>query len=122
MKLKFIEPNIKEGRRYHGEISRYSINDKKKSVYIFAVIDDEPEMEFMKRFEYNLSIYSQFADFCENMCIFTDDLEVDLNELIGRKVFLRLVEVDRKMYINEIWLDEDYYDIEIDEDGEYNEQ
>ena len=120
MELEFIKPRVQAGRRYHGEITKYTPNRTQTALYVFVTIDDEPELEFMKRFDADMSIHSQLADFCDNMRIFTGELTADLNELIGRRVILRLTRKNRKLYIDKLWLDEEYYDLD-DEDKEDDE-
>lgn len=73
------------------------------------------EVEFMKRFDAEISIHSRLADFCDNMQIFTGGVTADLDQLIGKKVLLRLTRKNRKLYIDKLWLDEEYYGLE---DGE----
>lgn len=118
MEIEFIKPKVQAGRRYHGEITRYAPNRSQTALYVFVTIDDEPELEFMKRFDADMSIHSRLADFCDNMQIFTGELTADLNELIGRRVLLRLTRKNRKLYIDKLWLDEEYYNSDDDEDDE----
>lgn len=119
MELEFIKPSVKAGRQYRGVISRYTPSRARTELYVFVTLDDEPELEFMKRFDADMSIHSKLADFCDNMRIFTSEVTADLNELEGRRVIVTLIRRKRKFYIDKIWLDEDCYDVYVeDEEGE----
>lgn len=121
MKIDFIKPQVKAGRRYHGEITRYTPNRNQTALYVFATIDDEPELEFMMRLDADRSIHSRLADFCDEMRIFNGERTADLNELVGRRVLLRLTQKNRKFYIDKMWLDEEYYDLDDEEEDDDDE-
>lgn len=117
MQIEFVKPSIQAGRSYRGEISRYTTNRSKTALYVFVVIDEEPELEFMKKFDADMSIFSQLADFCADMDIFLDELIADLEQLKGRRVIVRLKRGrNQKLYVEKIRLDEEYYSEEDEEE------
>lgn len=121
MEIEFIQPKVKAGRRYHGEITRYVPSRNQTALYVFATINDEPELEFMMRLDVDRSIHSRLGDFCYEMDIYVDEKRADLNKLIGRKVILRLTQKNGKLYIDKMWLDEEYYDL-VDDDEEEDDE
>lgn len=122
MEIEFIKPRVFAGKRYHGEITRFKLNSEQTALFIFVRLDDEPNMEFMKRFEADMSIQSHLADFCRAMEVFCGERRADLKGVIGRRVIVRLSRYNKKLYVDKIWLDEEYYSSdEEDEEEEENE-
>jgi len=110
MKLKFVIPNLKEGKRYKGVISRYTVDKEKTVLRVYVIIDKEPSLEFMKRMDIDLNINSNFALFCSNMKIFTEENEVDLDRLLDIRVIVQLQKGrDDMLYIDRCRLDQHYY-------------
>lgn len=121
MEIQFHKPQVFAGKRYHGEITRYKLNSEQTALFIFVRLDDEPNMEFMKRFDADMSIQSHLADFCREMEVFCGERRADLKEILGRRVIVRLSRYNKKLYVDKIWLDEEFYssdddDEEVDED------
>lgn len=81
MKIKFIEPNLKEGKSYRGEISRYAVDKKQEACRVYVTLDKEPDLRFMKKYEYDLLAGSEFYMFCCEMDIFGEDDSADLEYL-----------------------------------------
>lgn len=107
--IKFVKPNVKEGKKYKGEISRYEFHEEFKVLRIYVVLDKVANVEFMKRVDVDFSVGSVFATFCINMGIYFEDDTADLDELIGSKVIVVLKKgSDDKYYINKIQLDKEY--------------
>lgn len=118
MEIEFIKPRVFAGKRYHGEITRFQLNSERTALFIFVRLDNEPSMEFMKRFDADISIQSRLFDFCRDMQIFTGERTADLKELEGRRVIVRLTRYNEKLYVDKIWLDEEFYS----SDEEYEEE
>lgn len=123
MEIQFYKPRVFAGKRYHGEITRFKPNSEQTALFIFVRLDDEPNMEFMKRFEADMSIQSHLADFCRAIQVFTSERTADLKEAIGTRVIVRLTRYNEKLYVDKIWLDEEFYssDEEEEEDDEEDE-
>ncbi len=116
MKISFVKPEVKAGKRYRGEITRYATDEEYKVLRVYVVLDREPQIEFMKRFEGCQNIDSPFARFCYDMGIYMDDDSVELDELKGLRVKVKLKEGnDKRLYVNEIQLDEKFYETQYEE-------
>lgn len=111
MKIQFVTPKVEEGKRYKGEISRYTLDEKQGVCRVYVVLDREPNLEFMKRFEYNLTIGSDFFQFCDEIWIYDeDDGTAELGCIKGTRVIVKLKKgKSEKFYVQEIKLDEKYY-------------
>lgn len=118
MEIEFIRPRVFAGKRYHGEITRFKLNSERTALFIFVRLDNEPSMEFMKRFDADISIQSRLFDFCQDMQIFTGERTADLKELEGRRVIVRLTRYNGKLYVDKIWLDEAYYSSDEEEEDD----
>lgn len=115
MKLRFIQPKVREGKKYKGIISRYDIDKRRGILRLYVVLDKEPSLEFMKRLDIDLNINSNFALFCSNMQIFTEEDEVELEELVDTRVIACLRRGrDDMLYIDRCVLDEEYYSTQED--------
>ena len=107
--IKFVKPNVKEGKKYKGEVTRYDFNEGQKVLRIYVALDKVSNCEFMKKVDVNLDINSTFANFCLDMGIYFEDDSADLDELIGSRVVVMLKQgSDGKYYVNKMQLDEDF--------------
>lgn len=111
MQIKFVKPEVKAGKEYKGEITRYKFDEKNRAFRIFVVLDKEPQIEFMKRIDIDWEVNSAFAAFCCEMGIYVeDDDSAELDELVGTRVIAVLNKgEDGKLYVGEVQLDEVYY-------------
>ena len=111
MKVKFVIPKLKSGKEYKGQIRRYTVDEERKIFRIFVVLDKVPELEYMKKFDYDLNARSELGEFCDNMLVLSEDGLVDFDELEGLPVIVKLKKgTTGKLYINEIWLDEEIFE------------
>lgn len=121
MEIEFIKPKVFVGKRYYGEITRFKPNGEQTALFIFVRLDDEPNLEFMKRFDADMSIQSHLANFCRDMGVFTSERTADLTGLIGTRVIVRLTRYNEKLYVNKIWLDEEFYSSDEEDEEEDDE-
>ena len=122
MQLKFKNCKVREGKRYFGEITRYKLSPDQRILYVYVVIDGEPDsVEFKKRIEVDLNARSFFAKFCEDLAIYLDDETVELDELVGTRVVLWLRKYKGGLYVDRMRLDEEYYEYDLDEEDEETE-
>lgn len=90
MELEFIKPKVFAGKRYHGEITRFKPNREQTALFIFVRLDDEPNMEFMKRFDADMSIQSHLADFCRAMKVLIGERRrLDYGKQSGNEIFAK---------------------------------
>ncbi len=116
MKLQFINPEVRAGKKYKGEIARYTVDEERRVLRVYVILEQEPQVEFMKRFELDQNVGSAFAMFCCDMQIYMDDDTVDLDDMEGLKVKVKLKKGrDEKLYIEEIKLDEKFYETQYEE-------
>ena len=117
MKIQFVTPTVEGGKKYRGEISRYTIDKEQGVCRVYVVLDREQNLEFMKRFEFNLMKGSEFFKFCDEIWIGDEDGTVELDDMKGIRVIVKLRKGrNEKYYVKEIKLDEKYY--EQEEQGE----
>ena len=116
MQVQFYNPKIKSNKKYHGEIQRYTIDKDRKIFRLYVILDEVPEIEYMKRFDYDFNVNSELGEFCNDMYVMSEDGLVDFDELEGLKVVVKLRKgTNGKLYVNEIWLDEEYYNKQEDD-------
>lgn len=121
MEIAFTSPKVRAGGRYHGEITRYTTNGDQTALYVFVTLDDEPEQEYMQYFKLDMGIHSHLAEFCNEMCIITRGLTVELDDMLGRRVVVRIGRFKDRLYVSKIWLDEDCYDVYVEDEVEEDE-
>lgn len=111
MRIHFVKPEVREGKKYRGEISRFTLDATHKIFRVYVILDQEPQLEFMKRFEVEQNTDSAFATFCREMGIYTEDDTAELDELEGTRVIVKLKRGrEEKLFIEKIQLDEKYYE------------
>ena len=119
MNIQFIKPEVKTGKKYRGKILRYTLDEERKVFRLYVVLDREPEIEFMKRFDVDQNVGSAFALFCNDMGIYMEDDTVELDELEGIHVIVKLKKGrNEKLYIQEILLDVKYYQAQKEHEEE----
>lgn len=118
MEIEFIKPRVFAGKRYHGEITRFQLNSERTALFIFVRLDNEPSMEFMKRFDADISIQSRLFDFCREIRVLTGERTADLKEAIGTRVIVRLTRYNEKLYVEKIWLDKEFYSSDEEEEDD----
>lgn len=117
MKVQFVTPKVEEGKKYRGEIRRYTIDKEQGVCRVYVVLDREPNLEFMKRFEFNLMKGSDFAKFCDEIWIYDEDDTVELDNMKGTKVIVKLKKGhNEQYYVQEIKLDKKFYEQEGQDD------
>lgn len=120
MKITFIEPNLKENKKYRGEISEYKVDKKQGACRVYVTLDREPNLTFMKRYEYDLLAGSEFCMFCWEMDIFEEEGSADLEYLKGTRIIAKMKKGNNgRFYVQEIKLDEEYYQ---EQEGQNEEQ
>lgn len=117
MKIQFVESSLRENKRYTAEVTRYSLNEEQRIFRLYVRIDKEvAQLEYMKKMELNMSIDSNFAIFCNEMGVFTESGEVELNDLIGKKIIVWLKRgKDDRLYVSKILLDKKFYESQEEE-------
>lgn len=117
MKIQFITPKVEEEKKYRGEISRYTIDKEQGVCRVYVVLDREQNLEFMKRFDFNMMKGSDFARFCDDIWIYDEDDTVELDNMKGIRVIVKLKKGrNEKYYVKDIKLDEKYYHEQEEQD------
>ena len=110
MQIQFIKPELKAGKKYKGEIARYTVDEQHRVFRVYVILDQEPQVEFMKRIELDQNADSAFAMFCCDMDIYMDDDTVELDDMEGLRVKVKLKKGrDGKLYIEQIKVCEKEY-------------
>lgn len=111
MEIKFIKTRLVEGQLYSSEIVRYEIDEEQNIFKVYIVVDGVPELEFCKRYEYTVSIYSEFAQFCRDMHILKGDNIAELDKLINTRIYAAFRKgIKGSMFISQIFMDGDYFE------------
>ena len=111
MVVQFYNPKLKSNKKYHGEIKRYTLDKERKIFRVYVVLDEVPEIEYMKRFEFDLNVSSELGEFLDNTYVLSEDGLADFDDLEGLRVIVKLKKgTNDKFYVNMICLDDEYYE------------
>ena len=108
---------LKEHIWYTGVISRYRESSSKLIIYV--ILDEDPDVEYIKSVRINKSINSPLARVAEDLNLVDEYGCFDSEELEDTRVKATLRKgKDDTLFINKICYDDDYYDSldEVDEE------
>lgn len=112
---------LKEGIWYRGVITDYKAN--KKRLVIVVRFDKDEDVDYIKYLPISENKNSQFGKTMEELDVIDEYGRIDTEELLDMRIVGTLRKgKDGLLYVNRIYIDEDYYDeLEDEKYEEYEE-
>ncbi|WP_125142162.1 hypothetical protein [Clostridium transplantifaecale] len=118
MKFTLIDSKLKLGKWYRGQITHHIIDNNSTRIRIFVNLEKDKSTQYMKSVPLILNSNSKFAKLADDLEIFNEYGEIDTDLMDGIVVQAKLQKgKDDIRYIDDMHIDDDWYDQTDEEDN-----